>query len=191
MKHLKYFIISIAGIYVLFSCSSNPKERILPENLSYADNEKIGFVIPEYSKSYPDSSPLFISIKQMNEKIIFLANIEEDSTHSFVFSVSKYVNDSAVPMEIVFIEECLKYNSAFYGAKSKLLDFGVYDLNNTRYRYKITQTPFDDVFKQMYFFMKNDKDTILYELSFATNLESFYYADSVLRTTVESFLFLK
>jgi len=116
-------------------------------------------------------------------------------------------------MEIAFVESVIGYSFQAENQESELTDFGVYDENGRRYRYTIKRIgmenlsssmakyypesdgdtnslyPYPERYKIMYYFMKNDMDTALYELSVATSLEQFEKADSLLTSISKSFIF--
>ena len=99
------------------------------------------------------------------------------------------------------------------GWKKRLADFGVYDRNGRRYRYKVSNVDYDGIqsllkevyrnddslnlskperkvqFKIMYYFMKNDLDSVMYELNIGTDTAMFRRSDSLLTRVAESFRF--
>lgn len=184
------FIIIIFIIF-LTSCKNNRESlgESLPDNFTFVDNDLVGFVLPENSVTmHPE---LYNAIKEMNPNLIYLAKLDTNNIYSPLFSVCKYVGDAKTPMEIVFIENIVKYSSELLGDKSTLIDFGVFEKGGKRLRYKITQPPLEGMYKFMYYFMKNDHDETFYELSINGAKEHLSYSDSIITNIAESFIFLK
>lgn len=195
---------------ILYSCrhkeSADDKKYIL------FDDGRVGFVKP--AGSYPDSSYIEV-MKTVNPNIIFVLKLDSINYPWQFISVAKYVTDTITPMEIAFIDETVKYPPARTGWKKRLADFGVYDKNGRRYRYKVSFVDYEVVqhmleefyrkgdslnlskperkvqLKIMYYFMKNDLDSVMYELTIGTDTTMFRRSDSLLTRVAESFRFFK
>jgi len=125
---------------ILYSCRH--KESADYKNYILFDNGRVGFVKP--AGSYPDSNYLEI-MKRVNQNIIFVFKLDSIKYPHQLITVAKYVTDNITPMEIAFIEETVKYPSARMGWKTRLADFGVYDKNGRRYRYKVSFVDYEVV----------------------------------------------
>ena len=164
---------------ILYSCRH--KESADDENYILFDNGRVGFVKP--TGSYP--VPSYIEVmKAVNPNIIFVLKLDSINYQWQFISVAKYVTDTIMPMEIAFIDETVKY-PARMGWKKRLADFGVYDKNGRRYRYKVSypdneaiQSLLKEIYRDgdslniskperkvqlkiMYYFMKNDLDSVM------------------------------
>lgn len=195
---------------ILYSCRH--KESADYKNYILFDNGRVGFVKP--AGSYPDSNYLEV-MKVVNQNIIFVLKLDSINYPWQCISVAKYVTDTITPMEIAFIEETVKYPPARMDWKRRLADFGVYDKNGRRYRYKVSNVDYEGIqsvmkefyrngdslnlskperkvqFKIMYCFMKNDLDSVMYELTIATDTAMFRRSDSLLTSVAESFRFFE
>lgn len=114
-------------------------------------------------------------------------------------------------MEIVFIDDVLKQQGTLLDCKSNLVDFGIYDKENKRFRYKIVNIDKDcfknvlnqadssdnqdttssysssDIYRILYYLMKNDNDSVMYELSITSHQSGIAESDSLLEDIVASF----
>lgn len=195
---------------ILYSCRH--KKPANDKNFILFDHGRVGFVKP--AGSYPDSSYIEV-MKAVNPNIIFVLKLDSINYPWQFISVAKYVTDTITPMEIAFIEETVKYPPARIGWKKRLADFGVYDKNGRRYRYKVSFVDYEVVqhlleefyrkgdslklskperkvqLKIMYYFMKNDLDSVMYELTIGTDTTMFRRSDSLLTRVAESFKFFK
>ena len=195
---------------ILYSCRH--KKPANDKNFIRFDHGRVGFVKP--AGSYPDSRYTEV-LKAVNPNIIFVLKLDSTNYPWQFISVAKYVNDTITPMEIAFIEETVKYPNERMGWKTRLADFGVYDKNGRRYRYKLSYMDYEAIqpvlneiyrngdsldlsksehqvqFKMMYYFMKNDLDSVMYELTIATDTTMLRRSDSILTRVAESFRFLK
>ena len=205
-------ILSYTLILCSFLYSCRHKESADYKNYILFDNDRVGFV--KLAGSYPDSNYLEI-MKTVNQNIIFVFKLDSIKYPRQLITVAKYVTDTITPMEIAFIEETVKYPPAHMSWKTRLADFGVYDKNGRRYRYKVSFVNYEVVqqvleefyrksdslnlskpegkvqFKIMYYFMKNDLDSVMYELTIGTDTAMFRRSDSLLTRVAESFRFFK
>ncbi|HOW30782.1 MAG TPA: hypothetical protein PLP88_04390 [Bacteroidales bacterium] len=210
MKNRILALFVLFSFYLLLSLSCSHPNQPIPANVTLLENGRIGFIMPEGSKKVPD---LMEVIKDISPNTLYLSKLDSLSSNSPLFSVRKYVNDTATPMEIAFVESVIGYSFQAENQESELTDFGVYDENGRRYRYTVKRIgmenlsssmakyypesdgdtnslyPYPERYKIMYYFMKNDMDTALYELSVVTNLEQFEKADSLLTAISKSFQF--
>ncbi len=184
------FIIIIFIIF-LSSCKNNRESlgENLPDNFTFVDSNLVGFVLPENSITM--HAEIYNAIKEMNPNLIYLAKLDTNNNYSPLFSVCKFVGETKTPMEIIFIENAVKYSSELLGDKSTLINFGVFEKDGKLFRYKVTKPPMERIIKIIYYFMKNDKDENFYELSISTDLEHLSYSDSIITNIAESFTFLK
>jgi len=195
---------------ILYSCRH--KKPANDKNFILFDHGRVGFVKP--AGSYPDSRYIEV-MKVVNPNIIFVLKLDSINYPWQFISVAKYVTDTITPMEIAFIEETVKYTPTRMGWKKMLADFGVYDKNGRRYRYKVSkvdnegiQSILNEVYRNgdslnlcepehkiqlkiMYYFMKNDLDSVMYELTIGTDTTMFRRSDSLLTRLAESFRFVK
>ena len=195
---------------ILYSCRHN--KPAIDKNFILFDHGRVGFVKP--AGSYPDSRYIEV-MKVVNPNIIFVLKLDSINYPWQFISVARYVTDTITPMEIAFIEETVKYSPARMGWKKRLADFGVYDKNGRRYRYKVSNVDNEGIqavlkevyrngdslslfkpkhkfqFKMMYYFMKNDLDSVMYELTIGTDTAMFMRSDSLLTRVAESFGFFK
>jgi hypothetical protein len=184
--------ISLYVLILLSSCRRDQEssKTKLPDNMIVVDSGKIGLVLPERSQKADQAfSDLLEEIKPGT---IFVYKADTLLEETPLFWLFKSISDSIIPMEIVFIEHTVKVIPELDGQRSRLIDFGVFDEDGRRYRYKFTQPPpFErKKFKLMYFFMENDSAYSLYELGIIFDEKQYNYADSVLFNIAESFIFL-
>jgi len=195
---------------ILYSCRH--KESADYKNYILFDNGRVGFIKP--AGSYPSSSYIDV-MKAVNPNIIFVLKLDSINYPWQFISVAKYVTDTITPMEIAFIEKTVKYPPARMGWKKRLADFGVYDKNGRRYRYKVSNVDYEGILsilkevyrdgdslniskpeykvqlKIMFYFMKNDLDSVMYELTIATDTTRFSRSDSLITIVAESFRFFE
>jgi len=193
---------------ILYSCRH--KESADHKNYILFDNGRVGFFKPAGSYPVPNLTKV---MKVVNPNIIFALKLDTINYPSQFISVAKYVTDTIMPMEMAFINETVKYPSE--GWKKRLADFGVYDKDGRRYRYKVSFVDYEVVqhmmeefyrnsdsvnlskpehkvqLKIMYYFMKNDLDSVMYELTIGTDTTMFRRSDSLLTRLAESFKFFK
>ncbi len=195
-----------------FLCSCRQKKSPDYKNYTLLDNGRVGFVKP--ARSYPDSD-YFKVMKSINPNLIFVLKVDSINYPWQMITITKYFADTIIPMEIAFIEQTVKYPPSLRAWHSRLADFGVYDKNGRRYRYKVSNVDQDGIesllkgyhmngdssnisnpepkiqFKIMYYFMKNDLDSIMYELTIGTDTTLLGRSDSLLTRVAESFKFFK
>lgn len=181
-------IIIFVTLFNLYSCKHEMSDEFNKDSLTIISDSSIGFVLPAYSIPVPE---LLEQLKRLNQNLIYVARIDTTLRSPLLFSVSKYLSDTIIPMEIFFIEKTIKYNMRNYSYDYHLINFGSYDNKGKRYRYKITK-PYDyNGYKTMFFFMKNDLDSIQYEIAVLAKDEYYDYSDLVISKIAESFVFLK
>lgn len=190
----------LLAVSLMFS-SCRQTEHPVSDNLFKLDNDRIGFSKPAGCYEIPELLPL---LKQVNPNLLYSFLLDSVQYHSQLISVTRYAGDTLDPMEIVFIENTVKHTGEFMGCESQLSDFGVFDKHGKRYRYKVVKVDndcfkqkfstssaddfrTDDTYKIMYYFMKNDLDSVLYELSIITPKLHFAESDSLILNLAESF----
>ncbi len=134
-------------------------------NLTYIDNNKFGFELPNefYVLQDTDSEARFV--KKLNPDIIYLARTTRDSIN-YLFSVSKYSYHSSNPMEYVFYSMVKTIPTNYEKEQYKLVDFGVKKINNKLLRVKISSY-LGEIYNIRFYFMKDDYSKDLYEIKTA------------------------
>lgn len=207
---LRLFLSLLILCSILSSCRH--KEQADYRNYVMFDNGRAGFAKP--AGSFPDPGYLEI-LKVGNSNINLVLNLDTMNKPWQWITVSKFAADSVIPMEIAFVEETVKFPAENMGWKTRLADFGVYDKSGRRYRYKVSIVDYEGArpflkelvrngdslnksnperkvqFKIMYYFMKNDLDSIMYELSISTDSAMFSRSSFILKTAAESFRFVE
>ena len=194
-KSITNKILSIVFMMFLFpllwQCTSKVESSSIsiPKNYSIVDYGGIGFATPSDTALSKYLTTVFNSV---DSSFIYVTKIKSKNDSIFLFSIYKMLisTEEAAPMEIVFIEDILKYNGQYAEGESQLLNYGIYDKNKKRLRYKIVRLPIKGLYKTLYYFMRNDYSKYYYELSIVSHLNNFLVADSIITQIAESFIFL-
>lgn len=99
-------------------------------------------------------------IHNLNPYLLFLATL--NTNKNVVVSASKYSNTTKLTLEKAF-EITLNFRG---DGNYKLLDYGIYMVNNKILRFKVSDTGTGTI-NLMYYFMKDENDYDLYELKAA------------------------
>ncbi|HPI86331.1 MAG TPA: hypothetical protein PLR01_08150 [Bacteroidales bacterium] len=163
----------------------------ITDNAVIVDNGRVGLILPPRSR---ESDKAFTeALKELKPSLLLIYDADTLLKDTPQIFLSKSVADTIIPMEIVFIENCVKVLPELDGKRSTLLDFGVFDIDGRRYRYKTIQPPdpSDGHIKMMFYFMKDDYSNSLYELGIIFKKEYFDFVEPMIISIAASFEFLE
>lgn len=206
---LSVFFLLFPLLTLLTSCTRTSQPS--GDGYIWLDEGRIGIKPPPRGRVV---SGWLEELRLLNDKLVFLLDSDTTKKPARLISVSRYAGDSLVPMEIAFIEFTVKNNGSAFGIRSDLVDFGVYERDGRLYRYKLVKiggdrfseaiekagmgssgadtaasTGPEDFYRILYYMMKNDRDSVLYELGITVNEDEISSADSLLFGVVSSLRF--
>jgi hypothetical protein len=132
------------------------------------DNGRFCFRLPvEHEKE----DTLLEHISEVNASLIYLAKLDYAGSNQLL-AVSKFVSEDKMSADSVFL---ITVNSiASFGDTEvegySLIDHGTYQASGKTLRYKISN-PIMDVFCIMFYFMKDDPTTEMYEIKLTTTID--------------------
>jgi hypothetical protein len=158
---MKYFFAMAILVSMGFICPPKQQNPLII-------NDAISLVIPVKYETNEELSRVLFSA---NDKMVYVAVVTTASGR-YPFAVSVYHDKERVKIAKAF-EETVHFKSPGTGGY-KLLDWGTYVKDNKTLRYKITEIRFDTAKTNsiMYYFMKGDESTDLYEIKITCNPKS-------------------
>lgn len=151
------------------------------------DSGKVSFQLPEH---FSETAILVDYIKKKEPTILCWFEYENDLKVNYTITVTKLDCVEETPMEIAFNENIIKYNLINEGATiARLMDFGIFDLNGKRYRYK--KTRLNEINKIIYYFMENDNARYVYQLALIQFTETNQFSDSLIAEVAHSFNYIQ
>lgn len=151
------------------------------------DSGKVRFQLPAY---FSETSGLNEYFKKLDPTILCWFEYENDLKKKYTITVTKLDCLEEMPMEIAFNENIIKYNLINEGPTiARLMDFGIFDLNGKRYRYK--KTRLNEINKIIYYFMENDNARYVYQLALIQFTEPNLFSDSLIAKAAHSFDFIQ
>jgi hypothetical protein len=156
MKNL-FIIISTL---ILFSCSNNISKN---RNLVSIDSNQFEFELPKESKEL--NNDFKEVMLEVNNKILYLALCDTNNS-KYLFMVSKYIAPNKMTIDAAFnqsVNTTTNLDSDSLTDNFQLIDYKTYEVHGKTIRYKISMH-FDRIYTIMYYFMKDDYSTELYEI---------------------------
>lgn len=160
MKSLQSPIVLICCILAVGFCGFTTPE--LKERTQV--NKELSLTLPPQSKKIDE---LFAKIKKVNPTIIFFRTISTQD-QQFLFAVSHYKNAQPLQLAQAF-KSATKINEPL-SSTYKLISLQSYKKGNTLLYRKISN-PFKGQCSVMYYFMKNNYSTTLYEIKLSGPLK--------------------
>ena len=161
---MKKLLFIIPTLIILVSCTNNITEN---KNLIRIDSNQFEFELPKESKEVDDD--LKNLMLELNNNILYLA-ICDTNDSKYLFVVSKYIAKNKISIEEAFtqsVKTTTNLNTDSLADNFQLIDYKTYEVNGITIRYKISMH-FDNIYTIMYYFMKDDYSTELYEIKTST-----------------------
>jgi hypothetical protein len=187
----RLIVVTVTTLLVTGWTSSPTRKQIVVEpikpGLIVLDSGKVRFQLPEH---FSETSGLNEYFKKLDPTILCWFEYENDLKEKYTITVTKLDCLEEMPMEIAFNENIIKYNLINEGPTiAKLMDFGIFDLNGKRYRYKTTRL--NEINKIIYYFMENDNARYVYQLALIQFTEPNLFSDSLIAKVAHSFDFIQ
>ena len=162
LNSLVVVIIAI-NLFIYYSCRNSSTIKHDSSYTTYIDGNGFGFGLPKDCKNVTNEE-LGKTLMEINPTINFIALVPFTFGNS-LFSVSAYDLKEGTPIDSAF-NKTLKHVAVLGvdpAENYRLVDSGIKNLNDKYLRYKISCID-DSTYSIMYYFMKGDYSSVLYEI---------------------------
>jgi hypothetical protein len=124
-----------------------------------------------------DMSDLLVSLQKVNPNVIFLSSIGKSKSKPILFAVSRYEDSKNEKLDTVFYEQTVNFKANNLGEIAnnyKLISHSRYKKEG-KLLYTKVSSPTEGQCSVMYYFMKNNYNTVMYEIKLTgemTEMES-------------------
>lgn len=172
-KRFAVYILLLIGFCACSKPYTNPTKiesspKNINENAICIDNNSCSIELPSGYVNMTETD-IFKEISEANTHILFLA-FTDPTKRTSTFSVSKYSADEPMSIDSAFsytVNSIATMGGTQMTDSYKLIDYGTYQLEGKMMRFKISTIDKTSI-NIMYYFMKNDYSTELYEIKLVT-----------------------
>lgn len=160
-------------LLIVSNCNSNKNSEIVNETITeinYSDGYGFSFNLPEDIENITNDE-LGKNLRKINPTLNFIAIVGLPFGNS-LFSVSAFEIKEETPIDSAFMNT-VKYDGNISSEKVvnyRLINYGIDNINNRDFRYKISCLD-GSIYNIMYYFMKDDCSNILYEIKLVCQSE--------------------
>jgi hypothetical protein len=183
IKFNSYFSILLFSLIVIGLLSFNEYQ----ENDRIKVNNELSLILPTPNL---EMDRLLVSLKEINQNIIFLRSIGKLKSKSVLFAVSRYEDSKKMKLDTVFYKQTINVKASNLGKTTSnynLISYSKYKKGG-KLLYTKVSSPVKGQCCVMYYFMKNEYDNVMYEIKLAggiTEMESMKTSAEKIALSVE------